>query len=199
MRDSWELEKVGQVGKHDEATVDAALLALALNGSEYSRTAKDLAAGGIKLDERTLREWRDRYPNRYRFHLQENVGRVEGQAVAGYLQVIRRAQEAMMDAIELEHQRIKRGDVRDASSSARNLATSAGIATQHNLNLQGRPTIIQEVRKPEDIARRLRELGLTFDAEGSASWDHPPSEIERSSAGSVPPSTERSADAQPSE
>lgn len=104
-----------------------------------------------------------------------------------------------MDAIDLEHQRIKRGDVRDASSSARNLATSAGIATQHNLNLQGRPTIIQEVRKPEDIARRLKELGLTFDAEGSASWDHPPSEIERSSAGSVPPSTGRSADAQPSE
>lgn len=173
MTEPHELEpiRVGTNGAGADYTaqdVDAALLALALNGGSVTQAVKDMAGGGVKIPPSTLNGWRDKYPNRYRFHLTENASKTEGRAVSGYLEIQHLAQQVAKDAIERTAQELAKGNTRDPATVARNMMVAAGVANTHMMNLQGRPTIITEHRRPEDIQRRLKELGLTFDVESTA-------------------------------
>ena len=177
MAEAHELEKI-TAREYTEEQVDTALLALALNGGQITQTIKDLAAGGVKVPETTLRGWMESYPNRYRYHLTENAAKAEGRAVSGYLSIIQQAQAVTLQAIARQEDELRKGNVRDPSGVARNMAVVSGVANTHMMNLQGRPSIITEHRKPEDIARRLKELGMTFDVESTALPSEPPSALE---------------------
>jgi predicted nucleic acid-binding protein len=97
---------------------------------------------------------------------------LEDDIVAGQRELIAAAVEAAKDAIAVEAKRIAAGDVKDASATARNLATVAGIGTTKILELTGRPTQITEVRKPEQIIAQLKQIGYEVsDVEGSADDD----------------------------
>lgn len=147
--------------KYTAEQVDAALLALAVNGGQYRKTVREIAAGGgPKIPESTLKGWRESYPQRYGFHLTANTDKAEKAATQGFLEIIHATQAAMLEAVELEAKRIQRGDVRDAASSGRNLATIAGISGTQLLQLSGRPTQVVEHRKPEEVLRRLAALGV---------------------------------------
>lgn len=163
----FELEKIVATD-YTEEQVDSALLALALNGGSITQAVKDLGGGGMKLPPSTLNRWRDSYPNRYRFHLTENASKTEGRAVSGYLEIQHLAQQVAKEAIEKASDELRKGNVRDPASVARNMMVSAGVANTHMMNLQGRPSIITEHRRPENVIARLKELGLTFDAESTA-------------------------------
>lgn len=155
-------------GTYTPEQVDTALLALALNGGSVTQAVKDMAGGGVKIPPTTLGSWRDKYPNRYRFHLTENASKTEGRAVSGYLEIQHLAQQVAKEAIEKASDELRKGNVRDPASVARNMMVSAGVANTHMMNLQGRPQIITEHRRPENVIARLKELGLTFDAETTA-------------------------------
>ena len=170
MTEPFELEKIVATD-YTEEQVDSALLALALNGGSITQAVKDLGGGGMKLPPSTLNRWRDSYPNRYRFHLTENASKTEGRAVSGYLEIQHLAQQVAKEAIEKASDELRKGNVRDPASVARNMMVSAGVANTHMMNLQGRPSIITEHRRPEDVAARLKELGYRlegFDAESTA-------------------------------
>jgi predicted nucleic acid-binding protein len=152
--------------------VDACLLALALNGGAIARTVRQMKGQGIKVSADQLADWRDKFPKRYSWHHTENSRRLEDDIVAGQRELIAAAVEAAKDAIAVEAKRIAAGDVKDASATARNLATVAGIGTTKILELTGRPTQITEVRKPEQIIAQLKQIGYEVsDVEGSADDD----------------------------
>lgn len=167
MAEPFELEPI-KATDYTEEQVDTGLLALALAGGSITQAIKDLHAGGIKVSPSGLNRWRDSYPNRYRFHLTENASKTEGRAVSGYLEIQHLAQETAKAAIEKAADELRKGNVRDPSSVARNMMVAAGVANTHMMNLQGRPQIIMEHRRPENIVARLKELGLSFDAESTA-------------------------------
>ena len=170
MTEPWELEKITS-DKYTEEQVDTALLALALNGGSVTQAVKDLGGGGLKIPPSTLDGWRTSYPARYRHHLVENASKTEGRAVSGYLEIQHLAQQVAKEAIERASDELRKGNVRDPASVARNMMVSAGVANTHMMNLQGRPSIITEHRRPEDVAARLKELGFRldgFDTESTA-------------------------------
>jgi hypothetical protein len=148
--------------------VDKCLLALALNGGALARTVREMKAAGIKVSPDQLREWRDKFPKRYQWHATENAAKLEKDIIASQREIIAAATSAALDAVAEEHERIRRGDVKDAAATARNLATVVGISTTKLLELSGRPTSITEVRKPEEILKALKRKGFQVDVEGSA-------------------------------
>jgi hypothetical protein len=151
--------------------VDRALLALALNGGAIERTIRELKAADVKVSRDQLMDWRDKFPKRYLWHSTENAAKLEKEIIASQREVIAAATKATMDAVAMEHERIKAGETKDAASSARNLATVVGISTTKLLELSGRPTSITEVRKPEEIIRALKNRGVKVDVEATAEDD----------------------------
>lgn len=148
--------------------VDRALLALALNGGAIERTIRELKAADVKVSSDQLAYWRDQFPKRYQWHATENAAKLEKDIIASQREVIAAATKATMDAVAMEHERIKAGETKDAASSARNLATVVGISTTKLLELSGRPTSITEVRKPEEIIKALKNRGVKVDVEATA-------------------------------
>ena len=147
--------------------VDRALLALALNGGAIERTVRELKAADVKVSSDQLADWRDKFPKRYQWHATENAAKLEKDIISSQREVIAAATRATMDAVAMEHERIKRGETKDAASSARNLATVVGISTTKLLELSGRPTSITEVRKPEEIIKALKSRGVKVDVEAT--------------------------------
>jgi hypothetical protein len=63
------------------------------------------------------------------------------------------------EAIDLERERIKRGEVKDSSAVAQRLAIAQGISVDKMLVLEGRPNQITERKMDaEDHLRILHEL-----------------------------------------
>lgn len=152
--------------------VDKALLALALNGGAVARTVRELKSAGVKVTADQLSGWRDKFPKRYMWHATENAAKLEKDIIAGQRELIADAINAAKKAVAVEEKRIAAGDVKDAAASARNLSTVAGIGTTKVLELSGRPTQITEVRKPEQILKRLKEIGYDVsEVEGTAEDD----------------------------
>lgn len=159
--------KNGNLGlePYPEDTVDKALLALALKGGNATAAARLMRATGEKVSADAISNWRDKYPQRYAYHCTENVQAIENGIAANQRELVTAAAQASLDAIKLEHERILDGEVKDASASARNLQTIAGIGVTKVLEITGRPTAIIEHRRPEDVVRRLNALVVDSDAE----------------------------------
>ena len=161
--------EIEPIEKHNLALpadqVDQCLLALAVNAGAIARTVREMQQAGIKVSERQLGEWRDKFPKRYMWHASENAAKIEKEIIAGQRELIADAISAARKAVAVEAERIAAGEVKDASAAARNLSTVAGIGTTKVLELSGRPTQITEVRKPEQILKRLKEIGYDVNAE----------------------------------
>ena len=152
---------------YDHDTVDMALLQLVLNDYNVTKTCRDLEAhADIRIPRKTLSQWRDRYPRRLQFHATQSARELEERIVTKQRAIASAALDVVHEAIEKEAVRVKAGDVRDMSATARNLATTSAIATDKLLAMTGRPSaIVQHERKPEQIIERLKELGVV---EGTA-------------------------------
>ena len=161
-----ELERI-TAKDYDHDTVDMALLQLVLNDYNVTKTCRDLEAhAGVKIPRKTLSAWRDNYPRRLQFHATQSARELEERIVTKQRAIASAALDVVHEAIEKEAGRVKAGDVRDMSATARNLATTSAIATDKLLAMTGRPSaIVQHERKPEQIIERLKELGVV---EGTA-------------------------------
>lgn len=159
------LEKLrpqGRPSKYSDITIDRALALLALNGGNLSATARDCQASDDpelqQVRAHTIANWRDAHSERYRWHVTENSGEIERRLVQDQREVAAIAASGVRAAMDLEIERIRAGEVKDASASARNLATVMGIATTKVLELTGRPTTIIEHRRPEQVVERLSKI-----------------------------------------
>lgn len=155
-----ELEPVTRT-KRTEQEVDAALTAVALCGGNVTRAHRHLKASGHTVPERTLHGWvANQFPNRYRHLAEKYAPQIEKSMIATARAAAMRSFEVASEAVELEHERLQAGDVKDAAASSRNLATTGGILTDKMLLLDGRPTQISEQRSMDDVLRSLAAKGF---------------------------------------
>lgn len=156
---STELEPF-RLKKYTPQTVEIALLTLAMCGDNSGAAVRTLAAKGIKVEQATLKTWRqDQFPNRYRDIAERHRGAIEGEIVSNVRSMALRASEIAQRALDLEEKRIASEQVSDASASLRNIATSIGISVDKILLLEGRPNQITEQRSSDDVLRGLTDRG----------------------------------------
>ena len=139
-------------------TIERALTAVAISGSSYK------AAEKTGTPARTIREWAQKNPERLEAIKRERAPLIDQACVAHFRDIVLNASQATLKAAELEHERINTGEVRDAAASARNLATTAAIATDKIALMEGRPTAIVEHRNPDEVLKRLQAKGLVIDS-----------------------------------
>lgn len=148
-------------GAFSATVVDTALLTIAMCGGNLAQAARELKAKDISVSAGALGKWRgELYPNRYRALCEKHRQQIEGVVLATAREISLRALRVTQAGIELEAERMKSGEVRDAAGSTRNMATAFGIVTDKVLLLEGRPTQIHEARTPDDIMRGLQAKGF---------------------------------------
>lgn len=148
------------------AEVDTALLVLCLTGRNSVEASRRLKKQGLDVHPRTLRSWREGiHANRY-LELQRNQApRIEAEMVNTSREIVIAANLATLEAVEATRAQVAAGEAKDPSTSARNLATTAGINVDKSLLIEGRPTIITSSDDvPALLARMQRLLGPTFDS-----------------------------------
>lgn len=162
--------------KYTAEEVDRVLVTLAM-----SRTAQDtydrLKQQGA-MDHvpavRTIAYWRKHYEPRFIELRQKYRYEIEQVIVAEQVELIRSANAAAQEAIDLERKRIADGSVKDAAASARNMQTVVGIAVTKILELEGRVTSQVVHLNGEQILRKLAQRGRVderADAESTAEED----------------------------
>jgi hypothetical protein len=166
--DSTDLEPL-YAQRHEPEDVAHALATLALCGGNANKARQRLLAGGIDVPARTLLYWRtERFPERYEQSCQELAPQIEAQVVDFQRELAYKASQAAQQAVALEIDRIEAGQVKDASASARNLQTTAGIAVDKVLSLTGRPTVIHGDKTGDALLKELRGLAPGLIVNGTA-------------------------------
>lgn len=143
--------------RYGPGEIDQALTALALTGSS------DTASTQLGIPSSTLREWRIEHAERYADIQKRLIPQIEQATIGLYRNLAVAAAQAAQDAVELAKQQIATGDVKDSSATAKNLATTAAIATDKLQIMEGRPTTIIEHRSA-DIMQELEARGLIVDS-----------------------------------
>lgn len=149
-----------RTSRYTDHEIERGLTALALAGDNSPRASKLTG-----VPQKTLRNWRTAHPERYNEIRVERAREIDQLCISEFRDIALNANRATLNAVELERKRINTGEVRDASASARNLATTAAIATDKIALMEGRPTQIVEHRGSEDIMRGLTALGIVTTAE----------------------------------
>ena len=154
---------------YDTATIDRGLLMLAVCAGDSAQAHRRLAADGVHVPERTLRDWKT--------HVTLSASRRCSAATAPSWRTSSSTEpwSAALLAARLEHAALERAteqmldpdhEVRDPATVARNAAVTKGINVDQVLKLSGRPTVIAEHRNADDLLDSLaKKLGLTFEAE----------------------------------
>jgi hypothetical protein len=148
----------------DEITRGLMTLAFSRNATEAVELLQE--QGVITPDRSTLTRWRERYQNRYVEIVEKHKETIEKVLVVEQRELARAARDGAMEAVELERKRIKVGDVKDAAGSARNLMTTAAIAIDKLMALEGRPTSVVKYLSGEEALRNLAKYGRVI--EGTA-------------------------------
>jgi len=144
------------IRRYTTEDVTLGLTQLALCNGNHAHAHDDLAAQGYDIPAETLRSWANNtHTAQYEQIRSELVPRIHAKIASLHEDNARTALEAQALAIQLTHQQLASGQVKQPSTIARDLGTVVGIATD-KANLQrGRPTTITEHR---DIAGILRSL-----------------------------------------
>jgi hypothetical protein len=153
-----ELENVRVHQPYTLEIVETALLTFAATGNY--KHASEL----VGIPDDTIRDWHIRFPNRYQRLAEKHAGEIEKTIATKVRQTVMSAATALDKAVALEEKRLGLDDVKDASASARNLATVMGIGVTKILELEGRPTSIVEHRSGAEALRAAEALGFVIDS-----------------------------------
>lgn len=136
--------------------IDTALLVLAMSGRNCGMASRRLKDEGIDVSRRTLNQWKNyTHAGRYLEIEHEHAPSVERQMVNTARAIVTAANEGTLEAIEASREQLRKGDAKDPSTVARNLATAAGIQTDKMLILSGRPN---EIYGTEDLEAALNRM-----------------------------------------
>lgn len=149
--------------------IERGLLELAITGGRPVLAIRRLEASGQLpdgLNEGTLRYWRDQsHSERYQELATQHARRVEDTITQQARETALLAAEVERQAIEATAVQIATGQIKDASTAARNLSTVKGINVDKLLTLTGRPTQITHTLSAEEVLRELAMDGTVEDAE----------------------------------
>lgn len=122
------------------------------------------AAETLGIPRQTIDYWIKHHQDQYRELHDKHKTQIEDDAARRMRDKLLLADQVETAAIELEHQRILNGEVKDAAASARNMATVKGINADKLLTMTGRPAQITEHRNTDEILAKLKQYGLTVDS-----------------------------------
>ena len=138
-----------------DAELRMAFAVLARYAGNVKRASEELG-----MPRTTLALWRNSQPRLYSEIAEKLANDLERWLITDQREVSLSAVRAAQAAIKLEHERILAGDVRDASSSAKNLMVASGVSTDKTLVLEHRPTSIALVASTEEDLRFLRSRAI---------------------------------------
>jgi hypothetical protein len=126
--------------------VERGLFALAITGSP-TVASRQLAAKGLRVDRRTLSDWKVRHAERFREIANRHTQEIREVIAQEQIEIAQAAGEAEREAIAKARGQLKDGSIKDASIAARNFSVSKGIALDKHLTLRGEPTVVHEHRR----------------------------------------------------
>jgi hypothetical protein len=135
-----------------------------------------LAEQGLTISTAKLEVWAKgggRYSVRERIaqRRREMAPKLEAELTGQQLSDAMRTQYAVSIAIERAREMLVNGECPDPARTARDLMQVESQMLEKMLSLEGRPTKVIETRTPEQIIRRLRELGAADFIDGTAEED----------------------------
>lgn len=137
-------------------TLELALNVLAMEGGRPRRASETLASQGITVHEKTLANWRDRWPDRYH-EICTNLQAERADRMAS------RAEDVAIRAAELEIELLdqlasQKSQLKPAETAGaiRNVTTTKTLNVEKVINpLRNRPSHITEVRNADEILKAL--------------------------------------------
>lgn len=145
---------------HDEETIELALTALALAGDSPTKAVARLKDDGVRVSRCAIRKWREQHADRYAAIRETRARDIERSVINRHRALAERycvLEDKLIDAIDAE---IDAGNLKDASTTARNVAVSKGIALDKMLIMDGRPNAIIDTRSADDVLRALEARGF---------------------------------------
>lgn len=142
---------------YTEAEITECLIALISWGGQATATVRALKAQGKRTPTPvTLTAWsRDKYAARFNELSEKYAEQLEGQLIAEYRSLIRRALDVERLALDRTEARLKANEDNDPGRTAANLSRVSQSHTDKMLSLSGRPTAIKEDRGPEAVIAAL--------------------------------------------
>jgi hypothetical protein len=151
---------------YSEEEVARGLQALALHQGNTRRAARFLEKQGHPIPRSTLKSWlttRAEDYERARVIVRDRVWEATAEQ---HQALVLKAIKASSAATEAAEAAVKDGDAKTANSYAsasRNLATTVGISNDKASAAHGRPTEIAQPPNPDEILRKLAQLGLVVE------------------------------------
>ena len=121
-----------------------------------------LERAGHPIPESTLKTWRDRHSDRFQRIVAEVTPRIDAELQSEFVALIRKNNEAEDAALDRFKDLVGELPARDLSTAVRNFAVSSGV----HADKLPRFRLEQDVptdRTPEDVLRRLAQLGAFVD------------------------------------
>jgi len=134
--------------------VERALTALALAGDNAVR-----ASATIGIPDRTLRDWRQKYRDRYDEIRLELAPQIEQQIVQEARAFAITAGQAERELLQATLEATRNGTIKDPASALRNITTSKALQIDKVLQLEGRPTKTTLHLTSEDVLNSLQHRG----------------------------------------
>jgi transposase-like protein len=141
-----------------------ALSALVLNAGNVKRTARE-----IGMVRKTLALWRDENRDTYLSLCDQHRQALEKEAVSKLSDVTLSATETARLAVQRTHERLEADADNMPAATAQRMMTTAGIAQDKSLALQGRPKEIVMTRSLDEILSAIKaRVTVLPDIEGEA-------------------------------
>ena len=155
-----------------KSTHSVALEALVRNGGQIPTTVKALDKAGLKVDARTLKQWRDETHNAEYLEIERRVAQeIESEVISLARSNAHAAAAAEAKAIAKASEQLDRPHIsaKDAASAANDLAKVKSANIDKMLVLTGRPSVISESRDMIAILQSLEKDGVlkVIDAEAT--------------------------------
>jgi hypothetical protein len=150
----------------------AAMLPTLAQASAYLKDEHNLriSVGKIEVLKRRFPEWEEKV----RAQL---APRIEARAANDMLDIATLCGQVEREAVLLTYQFLDEGKIADPSKAARDLADVKAKNIDKRLALQGRPTSIVEMRKPDEILRALEGLGIFKPTDAETTAEEIPDEL----------------------
>lgn len=146
----------------DTATIERALLMLALHAGSPTRASEALQAQGIRITKQTLHEWKNtRHAERYAEVCKDASNQLADRIAAEAEQFMLHASRVELKALEKLEADLDADKVKDVASALRNITTAKALNNDKIASpLRGRPTVIRQDKTAEEAIARLERLGV---------------------------------------
>lgn len=152
------------MGRHDEITIERALIALAATNGSPTKASALLAEGGVRVDKSSIREWKRKYPDRYTALRAEVLPAVRTQAADEHMELAAMQMEVNRKIVRRMSDEVDELPVKELPGASRNMSVSSGVETDKAQLLNDQPTSRVAHNLP-GVLKELKEMGIEFGVE----------------------------------